>query len=414
MNLFGNQDPQNLFGDLLAQFGYSMLAGKGNLGQNIGNAGLSNMQYRQQQEQLAKERERQAMQDQMLKLQVGQFQEDATAKNSERQRQQQLRALQGGFAMPGQPAQMLDPRQQEGGQQSIPGSPGGFDMRGYSQAAQQRGLMSPMEAAQLTQKSYTKLGKGEALFDESSMKPVFTNADKEDESPLAKLVRESQKFAPGTATRKYYDDAISKATTHQPGTNVSVSTATKPFLNELGKGAGESVIADFNAAKSAVGTLQNVRQMRDALKGSVAAGPGANAQVLLTQVGQKLGVGGNDSAEMLQNTRALVQGLARQELAAAAGMKGQGQITESERGILKRAESGDIDSMTVPELNTLFNALEKTARFKIGAHNSTLKRLQGDPNSADIVRHLTLPEYEAPQPQGPAPIRFDKNGKRLS
>ena len=74
MNLFGNQDPQNLFGDLLAQFGYSMLAGKGNLGQNIGNAGLSNMQYRQQQEQMAKERERQAMQDQMLKMRVEQFQ----------------------------------------------------------------------------------------------------------------------------------------------------------------------------------------------------------------------------------------------------------------------------------------------------------------------------------------------------
>jgi hypothetical protein len=57
-------------------------------------------------------------------------------------------------------------------------------------------------------------------------------------------------------------------------------------------------------------------------------------------------------------------------------MKGQGQITESERSILRKAESGQINELTKPELNTLLGALERTATSRINTHNQNLQRLR--------------------------------------
>ena len=55
-----------------------------------------------------------------------------------------------------------------------------------------------------------------------------------------------------------------------------------------------------------------------------------------------MGLAGKDSKETLEKTRAAMQQMAQLELDAAAQMKGQGQITENERDIIRRAASGDI------------------------------------------------------------------------
>lgn len=408
MSLFdlSPQEQQGLFGDLLAQFGLNLMSGNKGLGANIGQAGLQSLAYRDQQTQNLRNQKRQGLQDQMLQAQLEQAQRAA-------QQQKQIDALAPQFFRPGQAP--LTPGDDEGN--PMPPVAPANDFSGYAQAimgiSPERGLAMKSQLAQLGQKQYQKLGPGEALFDPETRKPVFSNP-KQESDPLSRLVAARDALPPNHPNRKLYDNAIAKATTHAPGTQVNVNTGKKPFLNAVGAGAGEAVVSDFNAAKSAVGTLQNVQQLREAIKGGVIAGPGANAQVLMEQIGQKLGVTGADSAERLQNTRALVQGLARQELAAAAGMKGQGQITESERGILKRAESGDIGSMTVAELNVLANALEKTARFKINQHGANMKRLQTDPDSADLVQYMALPEFEAPAQASPTPVmRYDKSGRRI-
>lgn len=180
---------------------------------------------------------------------------------------------------------------------------------------------------------------------------------------------------------------------------VSVNTATKPFLQEIGKGVGEAVTSAYTGAQSAVQTLQNAQQIEQGL-GNVIAGPMANQRVKLSQIGQVLGINGKDATEQLQNTRAVVQGLARQEMAAAAGMKGQGQITESERAILRRAESGDIAEMTVPEIKTLLGAVRKTANYRINLHNQNLNRLRQDPNAAGVVDYMRIDPPNTGTPQG--------------
>lgn len=219
------------------------------------------------------------------------------------------------------------------------------------------------------------------------------------------------------AQQAYQDYEIKKAGAGAARNSVTVNTAEKPLLTQLGEGVGKQIIADHDQARSAVQTLNNARQIERSL-GNVITGPGANARVTLAQIGQTLGISGANATEQLVNTRNVMQGLARQELAAAGQMKGQGQITESERGILRRAEAGDISDMTVPELRTFLSAIRKTANYKIKIHETNVERVKKNPNAAAIVDYLKVdvPEDVAeppaasglrvPRPAPPPPAGF--------
>ena len=100
-----------------------------------------------------------------------------------------------------------------------------------------------------------------------------------------------------------------------------------------------------------------------------------------------------------------MQQMAQLELDAAAQMKGQGQITENERDIIRRAASGDI-SMTLPELKTLTASLDKTARYRIERHNKNVQPLIANPNAAALAPFLTVPEPQASQPAGGGVVDF--------
>jgi len=207
------------------------------------------------------------------------------------------------------------------------------------------------------------------------------------------------------ANKGYQDYELKKAKVG--ASNVSVNTAQKPMLTEIGKGVGEAVMSGFNQAQQANQTLGNVQQIRSGLD-KVIAGPGANARITLAQIGETLGVNGKDTTEKLQNTRNVIQGLARQELAAAGQMKGQGQITENERKLLQKAESGQVNELTKPELTTLLTAMEKTANYRLGVHSQNLERLKSDPNAAPMVQYLTLPGGgQAPAPQQNKQVTVD-------
>jgi len=195
--------------------------------------------------------------------------------------------------------------------------------------------------------------------------------------------------ADGTPNPAFQQWELKKAAAGKPTTNVNVNTAEKPFLTELGKGAAETVLTAQAGAQSAQQTLANAKQIRESLKGAI-VGPLANQRLGMAQIGQMLGIGGKDTTEQLQNTRNVMQGLARQELAAAGQMKGQGQITESERAILRKAESGQINEMTKPEIETFLSAIEKTATYRVQRNESNLSKLRKDPNAASVVDFLEV------------------------
>lgn len=169
----------------------------------------------------------------------------------------------------------------------------------------------------------------------------------------------------------------------------TVNLPEKKFLEGLGDTVGKQVESAFGQAQSAVGTLSNVNQIASSLDKAI-VGPGANQRIGLLRIGEVLGITGKDSKEVVSATRNVMQGLARQELAAAGQMKGQGQITESERGILRRAEAGEINEFTPNELATMLNALRKTARARIQVHQANVQRLQSNPKTQDMVPYLQL------------------------
>lgn len=171
--------------------------------------------------------------------------------------------------------------------------------------------------------------------------------------------------------------------------NISVNTE-KSLLNEIAGGVGKQVDASLSAAKGAASTVNTLNNLDAALNsGKIMAGPATAPAQIALQLGTQLGLGGKNTQETLQNTRAAMQAMAQLELDAAGQMKGQGQITESERAILRKAASGDIN-MTLPELKTLSAVSRRTAMARIQQHNQNVQPLLQNPNAAAVAPFLTV------------------------
>jgi len=159
----------------------------------------------------------------------------------------------------------------------------------------------------------------------------------------------------------------------------SAASQTTNVLNAEKKGtelAYENAMKNLNesraVAQSANDTLVNVSNILPALDSAI-LGPGADFRTSILRIGKQLNMAGADANQVLANTATVVQGLAQQELAAAAQMRGQGAITEPERAILRRVAGGD-QSLTAGELRVGLMAAEKLARARIASHQDLLKK----------------------------------------
>lgn len=290
---------------------------------------------------------------------------------------------------------------------NIPTVNPGFDMQGYAQRLFQIDPMKGMAFQQAMRKDNAPVtvAPGASLVDPRTMKPVFT-APREQTLPSA--IQEYQ-FAQGQGYRgtfEQWDRERKKAGANS--VNVSVNTE-KSLLNEVAGGIGKAVTDARGNAQAALGTIGTVNRLMDSLdSGQVMAGPGTTFRQFGLQVGNMLGVAGQSAQEKLVNTRQAIQSLAQLELDAAQQMKGQGQITEAERAIIRRAASGDIDSMTVPELRLLGGILDRTARTKIRSYNTQAQPLATNPNAAVLAPFLNVEEPAARQ--NPQILRFDAQG----
>ena len=173
-------------------------------------------------------------------------------------------------------------------------------------------------------------------------------------------------------------------------TNIAVGD--KSFQSEFGKGVAEAVTSGYQAAQGAVSTLNRIQTLKPLVAdGKVFSGTLGGAQVQASRIADAFGIGGANNAEKLQNTALAMQQLAGLELNAAEAMRGQGTITENERGLIRRAAGGDLMSMTAKEVSTLLNGLEKTSNYKIQIHETNLKRLSKNKDLAPLAEYYQLP-----------------------
>jgi hypothetical protein len=177
----------------------------------------------------------------------------------------------------------------------------------------------------------------------------------------------------------------------KPSTTVNLPPGPNQFVGGAGGIASKRLEDATNAALAANTTLQTVDRIAPALDSAI-LGPTADYQTVLLRIGSQLGVAGNDATTRLQNTRQVVQGLAQSELDAAAQMRGQGQITEGERALLKRTAAGD-QNMTAAEIRTSMAAMQKLARQRIQSQQSLLKTAQGIEGFGQIAPMFNVEPY---------------------
>lgn len=353
----------------------------------------------------------------MQKMQM----EEARAQMAQRQqqaaREQQMQAAYQRAQTPGQPG--LSPLAGDPSAGIMPSQgraavPAGFNAQQFANEAGGIDWREGMKQQQALQKDDTpvKLAPGEAMFSgkASGYKPLLSVPGKEAALPAAIQEYQFAKSQGYGGTFEQWDTSRKRA--GASNTSVNVNTE-KSLLTNLAGGLGKSMTDARDGARSALSTIATVSRLTDALdSGKVMAGPGTSFRQYGLQIGNVLGVTGKDANEKLLNTRAAVQSLAQLELDAAQQMKGQGQITEAERSIIKRAASGDVDGMTTGELRVLSGVLDRSARTKIQGYNSQIKPLMSNPNAAALAPFLAV---EEPQQRSgnPGVLRFDANGNQV-
>jgi hypothetical protein len=158
-----------------------------------------------------------------------------------------------------------------------------------------------------------------------------------------------------------------------PKTQVEVKMpGNQQFLAGVGGDVSKTLNEMTIAARAANDTLQNVDRILPALDKAI-VGPGADYRTAMLRISQQLGVAGADANEQLSNTRAVIQGLAQQELDAAGQMRGQGSITGPERQILQRAASGD-QTLSAAEIKTALTTAQKVAKYRLSLQQDYVQR----------------------------------------
>jgi hypothetical protein len=158
-----------------------------------------------------------------------------------------------------------------------------------------------------------------------------------------------------------------------PKTNVEVKMpGNQQFLAGVGGDVSKTLNELTMGARSANDTLRNIELMLPALDKAI-VGPGADYRTSMLRIGQQLGVAGADANEQLANTRIVVQGLAQRELDEAGQMRGQGSLTEGERGILRRAAAGD-QTLSAAEIKQALSTAQRVAKYRLATQEDYLQR----------------------------------------
>jgi hypothetical protein len=270
-----------------------------------------------------------------------------------------------------EPAQMQG--QPQGQQLAQGGQPGAWSREMVARATL-RGI-TPEQMALISNPSSIgkgkplKLSQGERLLDPTTYQELANNPKEDPLSPVGKLMTERDKLPQGSPFRKVYDQAIAKATTHQPGTNITVKSG-----DSMAAQVGKIMEGQRTGMDGAMRMFNSADQLGMALdSGQVITGPGADVKTKALQIGRVLGVTGKTSDEMLVNTRAAIKSLAEMGVQARKELAGQGQITEKEAEAVQKAYAGDLSSLTEGELRMLVDVTKRAASLRAKGYESQLQ-----------------------------------------
>lgn len=430
-------------GLLAAAFGGLAGARRGAPLNSIGRAGLSGLSgYAGAQDRQFAQQD-QATQRQMTQLAL----EKATRDNAN---EKGLLGLQPEYFTPGSAGnpgtaglnEMMPPEMRTGAvMPATPATAPKFDVTGYTSAALSKGLMTPIQAAQM-QATFAKENAVDKLKP-SDYTPASLARYQQTRNYADLVPRDKLEFVEGVGVNPY-DPKNANRSIPNPNKPFQMGPDGQPVPNtayqqyEIGKakaGASNTSIKVENKMgeglasqvgpmmKDSVSATEGAAKQIDAANRIIAAvdsnkviaGTGAEARLTAAQVADTLGIGGEDNKTRIANTRQALQGLSQLTLQGRAQMKGQGAITESESKLAERATSGDI-SMTPAEIKQLANAARRAANYVQSEHQRKLKVIQGNPSLAGMAPFYDVtpvaPMAEVPSaPATPTPSYRYENGK---
>ena len=187
----------------------------------------------------------------------------------------------------------------------------------------------------------------------------------------------------------------------------------KKFVEALGTRSAERLDNSLNQATEAQTVLMTVNELRPIIAEGVFSGPLSGSVRTVAQLASTLGITGKSTQELLTRTAQAMQGLAKFELSAASAMRGQGAITENERGLIRRAAAGELKEFTSAEVQELLNAMEKTANFRISSHNKLLDtfRKSKNPEVREAASAYELGTLSMPPARLPSGIKVERIGQ---
>ena len=186
-------------------------------------------------------------------------------------------------------------------------------------------------------------------------------------------------------------------------TNRVENKASESVAGQVGPLLGASLTSAEGAMRVLDASDRVIRAMNS---GKVITGPLANARVSGLQIGQMLGVGGKDSAEVLANTRQAIRGLSEMTLQGRKEMSGQGAITDRESALAEKATSGDINDLTAEEVKILANASARASRYQIQKHQNRVRNASALPGMENITPFFDVPAMEQPAMSGGGVVDF--------
>jgi hypothetical protein len=181
-----------------------------------------------------------------------------------------------------------------------------------------------------------------------------------------------------------------------------IDMGSREMEKEFAKGVVEDTRASYNQAKSSVNTVNAVQKLRPILSAGVYDGFQAGAPRAVDQFATALGVSGKNTQEKLARTAQAMQQLAALELDAANSMKGQGTITDFERGLIARASGGNLRDFTAVEISALLDGLDKVARAKIQSHQQNYEIMSSDPTGKKYSKYYKIDVPKGIEQQAPA------------
>lgn len=177
------------------------------------------------------------------------------------------------------------------------------------------------------------------------------------------------------------------------GTTVNVGDRS------VAKEIGPIMVASMQKATDAVNQLDIGNRIDTAIKsGTVISGPGTTPRMWLAQLAQVVSPGAGNEGEALANTRNVIRGLAQYGIAARGALKGSGQISDFESKSLIKAEAGEVDNLTIPEIKAIVAVTNRAAKISIMGHNRQLENMRKNPDMASMAPFYEVPDYYSETP----------------